>query len=196
MPNQTNQTLRDRMLAVMGDVNGQVAEREELVEAIAIALLTRKNLFILGAPGQAKSYVINLFRSGITGARQFERLISKQSDEEQLFGRLDLGSLIPGNVAEEVLEQDSVYQSLRKGLAAVRQSLSKDPAPEKLRQLGEMTELTCNYRKTLAEFYGNAPHIKTEGKIPESHIVLIDEMFKAAAVDFPGQAGRGFPCRL
>ena len=50
---------------------GQVAEREELVEAIAIALLTRKNLFILGAPGQAKSYAINQFRARITGARAF-----------------------------------------------------------------------------------------------------------------------------
>lgn len=41
--------LRDKMLAVIADVNAQVAEREELVECIAIALLTRKNLFILGA---------------------------------------------------------------------------------------------------------------------------------------------------
>ena len=66
MPNQNTQSLCDRMLAVMADVNGQVAEREELVEAIAIALLTRKNLFILGAPGQAKSYAINQFRARIT----------------------------------------------------------------------------------------------------------------------------------
>ena len=49
-------SLRDKMLAVMADVNATVAEREELVELIAIALLTRKNLFILGDPGQAKSY--------------------------------------------------------------------------------------------------------------------------------------------
>ena len=68
MPNQNTQSLCDRMLAVMADVNGQVAEREELVEAIAIALLTRKNLFILGAPGQAKSYAINQFRARITGS--------------------------------------------------------------------------------------------------------------------------------
>lgn len=41
----TNQApLRDKMTAVMADVNAQVAEREELVELIAIALLTRKNL--------------------------------------------------------------------------------------------------------------------------------------------------------
>ena len=83
-------TLRDKMLAVMQDVNSQVAEREELVELIAIALLTRTNLFILGKPGQAKSLSINLFRQRITGARQFERLLSKQTDEDQLFGRIDL----------------------------------------------------------------------------------------------------------
>ena len=46
-------TLHDKMLAVMAEVNRDVAERSELVEMIAIALLTRKNLFILGAPGQA-----------------------------------------------------------------------------------------------------------------------------------------------
>lgn len=43
-------TLHDKMLAVMAEVNRDVAERSELVEMIAIALLTRKNLFILGAP--------------------------------------------------------------------------------------------------------------------------------------------------
>ena len=52
-------TLKDKMLTVNADVNTQVAERDELVEMIAIALPTRKNLFILGAPGQAKSYAIN-----------------------------------------------------------------------------------------------------------------------------------------
>ncbi len=94
----SSRSLRDQMLRVCADVNAQVAEREELVELIAIALLTRKNLFLLGAPGQAKSYAINAFRSRITGARQFERLLSKQTDEEQLFGRIDLSSLIPGSL--------------------------------------------------------------------------------------------------
>ena len=88
-------SLREKMLAVMADMNEQVVEREELIEAIAIALLTRKNLFILGAPGQAKSFAINQFRARITGARQFERLLTKQTDEDQLFGRVDLASLIP-----------------------------------------------------------------------------------------------------
>ena len=99
-------SLREKMLAVMADMNEQVVEREELIEAIAIALLTRKNLFILGAPGQAKSFAINQFRARITGARQFERLLTKQTDDVQLFGRVDLASLIPGGVSQAVLEQD------------------------------------------------------------------------------------------
>ena len=82
--------LREKLLALMAEVNQEVAEREELIELIAVALLTRNNLFILGKPGQAKSHSINRFRQRITGARQFERLLSKQTDEDQLFGRIDL----------------------------------------------------------------------------------------------------------
>lgn len=96
------------MLTRMEEVRAQVAERDELIEIIAIALLTRKNVFILGDTGQAKSAVINLFRAGITGTNQFERLMSKQTDEEALFGRLDLSSLIPGGVRRGVGERPAL----------------------------------------------------------------------------------------
>ena len=126
-------SLRNKMLAVIDDVNSSVAEREELVEMIAIALLTRKNLFVLGEPGQAKSYAINLFRQHITGARQFERLLSKQSDEEQLFGRVDLSSLIPGSIPDSALENDDVYQNLRFDLNCAVDGLGqRKNAPETL----------------------------------------------------------------
>ena len=61
--------LRDKMLAVMDEVNGEIAEREELIQMIALALLSSRNLFILGAPGQAKSFAVNEFRKRITGAK-------------------------------------------------------------------------------------------------------------------------------
>ena len=81
-------------MAVMQEINGKIAEREELIQMIALAMLSGRNLFILGTPGQAKSFAVNEFRGRITGAKQFERLLSKQTDEEALFGRLDLASLI------------------------------------------------------------------------------------------------------
>ena len=161
--------LRDEMLAVIADVNTRVAEREELVECIAIALLTRKNLFILGEPGQAKSYAINAFRSRITGARQFERLLSKQTDEEQLFGRIDLASLLPGGVAQAVLDSDPRYQQMHSSLKD-RLANGQDA--------GELPEQMERHRKALAELHGSEPQVNTTGKIPESDICFIDEIFK------------------
>ena len=161
--------LRDQMLAVIADVNAQVAEREELVEMIAIALLTGKNLFILGAPGQAKSYAINAFRSRITGARQFERLLSKQTDEEQLFGRIDLSSLIPGSVPRDVLENNPRYQEMR-GWLETYLSSGQD--------IGDLPEKMERQRKALGELYGGDPQVNTAGKIPEADICFLDEIFK------------------
>ena len=179
MPNQNTQSLRDRMLAVMADVNGQVAEREELVEAIAIALLTRKNLFILGAPGQAKSYAINQFRARITGARQFERLLSKQTDEEQLFGRIDLSSLLPGSVPESELQRDPTYNLLRSELEEVMKRLPKTPDDvESMAPVKHHTQMLDIYRTALASLHSNQPQVNTSGKLPEADIVMLDEIFK------------------
>ena len=163
------QMLRDKMLSVIADVNTQVAEREELVECIAIALLIRKNLFILGAPGQAKSYAINAFRSRITGARQFERLLSKQTDEEQLFGRIDLSSLLPGSVAQAVLGSDPQYQQMHDSLKN-RLANGQDA--------GDLPERMERHRKALSELHGGEPQVNTTGKIPEADVVFLDEIFK------------------
>lgn len=47
--------LNQKMNAVISEVCESLAERNELVHTIALALLTGKNLFVLGKPGQAKS---------------------------------------------------------------------------------------------------------------------------------------------
>lgn len=172
--------LRDKMLQLIAEVNEEVAEREELIEMIAIALLTRNNLFILGKPGQAKSHSINLFRRRITGARQFERLLSKQTDEDQLFGRIDLSSLIPGSVPNTILEQDEVYENQKFNLKLLVDSIGgmKD-TPEVWEKLREATGKVETYRAALAALNGNEPEVQTKGKIPEADIVFLDECFKA-----------------
>ncbi len=154
-------TLRDKMLAVMTEVNGELAERQELVESIAIALLTRSNLFILGKPGQAKSHSINLFRQRITGMRQFERQMSKQADEEQL-------------------ADDPVYQNLKTELDAQICQLSGDgDADGAFELLRKNTEKLNAYRAAFAALHPSEPTVQTAGKIPEADIVFLDEIFKA-----------------
>lgn len=171
--------LRDKMRAVIADVNRDVAERSELVEMIAIALLTRKNLFILGDPGQAKSYAINSFRSRIIGTRQFERLLTKQADEEQLFGRVDLSSLIPGQVPQAVLDHDGVYQRLLDEVRKARDEITADPeCPESYSSSGNAVTAAQRYKDILALLYSSEPIVQTTGKIPEADICFLDEVFK------------------
>lgn len=172
--------LRDKMLAVMDEVNSEVAERQELVQMIAMALLSANNLFILGAPGQAKSFVVNEVRKRITGATQFERLLSKQTDEEALFGRLDLASLIPGAVPAQVLAEDDTYQSLKAQLAQAADNFRTDPVDAAaMAQLQSLTKKLEQYQKGLSLLHGGTPMTITAGKIPDAHICFLDEIFKA-----------------
>lgn len=171
--------LREKMQNVIADVNHEVIEREELINCIAIALLTGKNLFILGNTGQAKSYAIDRFRTRINGAKQFKRTLSKQADEEALFGRLDLGSLIPGNVARDVLLHDETYNYLVKKLGMLRDDYAKEYDDGFKQEMALLTKQISDYKKTLSELNSNSPSVITAGKIPDSHICFVDEIFKA-----------------
>lgn len=173
--------LHEKMLAVMEDVQKHAVEREELIRYIAIALLTGKNLFILGDTGQAKSYVIDQFRRRITGARQFKRLLTKETNEEQLFGRPDLASLIPGNVSDFELEGNEAYAGLSRKLDGLREQYEADMENGQVhKQMLDTLKRMQDLRSVLAELYGGRPHVNTGGKIPESEIVFLDEIFKAS----------------
>ena len=165
--------LQEKINGVIREVNEVLAEREELVHTIALALLTRKNLFVLGEPGQAKSQAIDLFRSHIEGARQFEILMSKGIDEEQLFGRLDLASILPGHVSYAVLEKDETYRKMREELETLLQS------GQDFTRVNTLREEMDVYEKALEKRNGRKPEILTEGKIPDCHIAFLDEIFKA-----------------
>ena len=143
--------LRDKINAIISEVNSQLAEREELVYTIALALLTRKNLFVLGDPGQAKSQAIDSFRSHIRDARQFEILMSKGIDQEQLFGRLDLASIIPGHVSGSVLNDDEGYKQLSFELECVlRDAAGNTDCAQYFNSIQVKRERLEEYRKALS----------------------------------------------
>lgn len=171
--------LNTKMLEIMDEVNMEAVEREELVECIALALLSRKNLFILGETGQAKSFCINQFRKRITGAKQFERLMSKQTDEEQLFGRLDLASLIPGNMPDDELMKDTSYAVLHNQLKALHEQYQIDGKLETLQKASGVEKQLEIVKKIVCALKSSTPKMVTDGKIPDSHIVFLDEIFKS-----------------
>lgn len=172
--------LNQKMNAVISEVCEGLAERNELVHTIALALLTGKNLFVLGKPGQAKSQAIDLFRAHIGGAKQFDVLMSKGIDQEQLFGRLDLASIVPGHVSRSVLEKDEGYQKMVRYMERLLGDAAKDTENGKFQAAaGELQKKMEDYRKCLAELHSGTPEMLTTNKIPESHICFLDEIFKA-----------------
>ncbi|MBP5717393.1 MAG: AAA family ATPase, partial [Abditibacteriota bacterium] len=115
----------------------------------------------------------------IQGARQYERLLSKQTDEEQLFGRVDLSSLIPGSVPEAVLKDDPAYAALRSSLEQAISNFAANPGDSKAKAaLTEATEKAESYRKAVGTLRSSEPMVQTTGKIPESDICFLDEIFK------------------
>ena len=172
--------LNDTMNAVIDDVCENLAEREELVHTIALALLTEKNLFVLGKPGQAKSQAIDLFRAHISGAKQFEILMSKGTDQEQLFGRLDLASIIPGHISHSALKNDDEYQKMAEYMERLLDDAANDAdGTNYFAAASELQQRMETYRKCLAELHSGIPEMLTENKIPESHICFLDEIFKS-----------------
>lgn len=167
--------LDKKMNAVISEVSSGLAERDELIHTIALCLLTRKNLFVLGEPGQAKSQAIDMFRSHIEDAKQFDILMSKGIDQEQLFGRLDLASIIPGQISAKRLNGDARYCDLKHRLESCSEPKTEG---EKLNLEALQSDMEL-HRKTLSLLYGSKPEIITEGKIPDSHICFLDELFKA-----------------
>lgn len=168
-----------KMNQIIDEVRAEVAERDELIECIAICLIARKNLFILGDTGQAKSYAINEFRKRITDAKQYERLMSKQTDEEQLFGRLDLSSLIPGNMPMDELMKDKRYAEQAEKVDKLYDKYQTDGLSSTLNDAVTEAKNLLNIKHILCALRSGTPKMITEGKIPDSHIVFLDEIFKS-----------------
>ncbi|QDV35067.1 AAA family ATPase [Tautonia plasticadhaerens] len=72
--------------------------RDEVVDLIALAVVSGEHLFLLGPPGTAKSAVIRGFAEAVQG-RYFEYLLTRFSEPNELFGPIDLVRLREGAVA-------------------------------------------------------------------------------------------------
>lgn len=82
--------------ALMAELNDALPERREVIAGCVAAILSRQHVLLLGAPGTAKSLTVRLLASAL-GGTYFERLLTKFSTPEELFGPVSL----------KALEQDS-----------------------------------------------------------------------------------------
>lgn len=88
--------LSKKFSTIMLEICCMFLEREEQLLAIARALLAGEHVILLGVPGTAKSATIVEFCKRIVGAKYFERLLTKFSGMEEVFGPLDIPGLQAG----------------------------------------------------------------------------------------------------
>ena len=86
-------TILQKLHALRRELIDILLEREVAIEAALLALLTGEHLLLLGPPGTAKSLMVRLICERIDSATYFERLLTRFSTPEELFGPLSLAAL-------------------------------------------------------------------------------------------------------
>jgi len=76
-------------------------EREDQARALLLALLSGEHVLLIGPPGTAKSALARRLH-GLVGGRWFERLLTRFTVPEELFGPLSLEALDHGRYEREI----------------------------------------------------------------------------------------------
>jgi MoxR-like ATPase len=79
--------------ALQKEMEGHLFERREELEGLLLALLSRQHLLLIGPKGAAKSLMIRLLASSIEGAKYFERLLTRFTLPDELFGPVSISAL-------------------------------------------------------------------------------------------------------
>ena len=101
--------------AAIDHVSTGLVERDTEARLLILAALAGEQILFLGPPGTAKSELARRLNSCLSGSRYFERLLTRFSVPEELFGPLSM----------RALEQDTYLRNTKGYLPSVRLVASK-----------------------------------------------------------------------
>ncbi|WP_405348120.1 AAA family ATPase [Flavobacterium oreochromis] len=85
--------------------------KNEIVDLLGIALVARENAFLFGPPGTAKSAIVRELSNRISGGKNFEYLLTRFTEPNEIFGPFDIRKLKEGELmtnTEGMLPEASV----------------------------------------------------------------------------------------
>ncbi|HIQ02571.1 MAG TPA: ATPase [Anaerolineales bacterium] len=84
------------MERVVKTLSGALAERDDALRALAVAVLAREHVVFLGPTGTAKSFMVRGFARALGGLSYFHTLLNPTSPPEALLGPMDLAAYEQG----------------------------------------------------------------------------------------------------
>lgn len=85
--------------------------KNEVIDLLGIALVARENAFLFGPPGTAKSAIVRELSDRISGGKNFEYLLTRFTEPNEIFGPFDIRKLKEGELitnTEGMLPEASV----------------------------------------------------------------------------------------
>ncbi len=72
--------------------------KDEIIDLLGIGLIARENAFLLGPPGTAKSAIIRTLSECIENGKNFEYLLTRFTEPNEIFGPFDIRKLKEGEL--------------------------------------------------------------------------------------------------
>ena len=88
----------EKLNAVLAHVKATFVGKNEIIDVLGIALLARENAFLLGPPGTAKSAIVRALSDSIQGGSNFEYLLTRFTEPNEIFGPFDIRKLREGEL--------------------------------------------------------------------------------------------------
>jgi len=84
--------------AVLNHIKTSFVGKDEIADLLGICLVARENLFLLGPPGTAKSAIVRRLSDCITDGNNFEYLLTRFTEPNEIFGPFDIRRLKEGEL--------------------------------------------------------------------------------------------------
>ncbi|WP_316793773.1 AAA family ATPase [Pedobacter frigoris] len=88
----------NKLNAILSYVKASYVGKDEIVELLGICLVANENAFLLGPPGTAKSALVRTLSDCITEGKNFEYLLTRFTEPNEIFGPFDIRALKNGDL--------------------------------------------------------------------------------------------------
>jgi len=96
--------VKQRIQKLLQELNTGIYEKEEVMALSLLSAVAGESIFLLGAPGVAKSLIARRLKYAFEGGKAFEYLMSRFSTPDEIFGPVAISKLKNEDKYERVVE--------------------------------------------------------------------------------------------